>query len=302
MRIFTDQDLEDPPLGEMRQAIAATITADARAEAVAPPRHVVDFGTGGLVFTIGGPSDLAGFRVYQTFAKPGNPADTQIVAVWSRQSAELLGVAIGNRLGALRTGCIGGVAVHTMASRHAVSLAVVGTGRQAEAQLLGVSGTRRFEDIRIWGRNRDAAADLAARAARWFTATPRAVPTAREAVGDADVVILATSATAAVIEADWVASHAHVTTLGPKSRDGHELPFALAEKATLIATDSPQQIARMGAAHMLAGTPEAARTRHLGDLIGTFDPDFDRGLTLFLSTGLAGTEAAALAAIAEKAP
>lgn len=300
MRIFTDDDFADPPIALMRKAIADYIVADAAGKATSPPRHVVDFGEGELIFTIGGAADLAGFRVYQTFAKPGNPADTQLVAAWSRQSAELVALAVGSRLGALRTGCIGGVAVDTLASRTARSLAVVGVGRQAEAQLIGIAGTRQFETVRIWGRRPEAARELASRVQRHFQ-TPIAVADSTEhAVRGADVVVLATSAAVPVVDPDWIAPAAHVTTLGPKSKAAHELPPALADRAATIATDSPQQVAQLGPDHLLAGTGAADRVRHLGDLIGTFEPDRDRGLTLFLSIGLAGTEVAALAAVAEQ--
>ena len=52
----------------------------------------------------------------------------------------------------------------------------------------------------------------------------------------------------------------------------------------------------MGDTHMLWEQPAYNRISHLGDMIDSFDPDADRGLTLFLSAGLAGTEVACLAA------
>jgi len=302
VRIFADRDLNDPPLAAMRAAIARYVAADARGETVSPPRHVVEIGDGSLVFTIGGGHGIAGFRVYQTFAKPGNPADTQIVAAWDQASAELKAIALGNRLGALRTGCVGGVAVDTMAPRGAKTLAVIGAGRQAEAQLIGIAGTRAFRAVRIWARHGEAAGGLVARVApRYPDAAVEAAPSAQDALRDAEVVILATAATTPPVEAEWVSAFAHVTTLGPSARDGHELPLALARQAVVIATDSPQQIVEMGDRHMLAGTQDGGRIEHLGALIGAFDPDASRGLTLFLSIGLAGTEVAALAAIEENA-
>lgn len=299
MRIVTDAEFADPPIALMRDAIADYLVADAGGKATSPPRHTVGFGAGNLVFTIGGAGNLAGFRVSQTFAKPGYPADTQLVAVWARDSAELVALAIGSRLGALRTGCIGGVAVDAMASRDATSLAIIGAGRQAEAQLAGIAGTRPFAAIRMWSRHPQAVRDLVDRVQRFFKAPVTIAGNAEEAVRGADVVVLATSSTEPVVEPDWIAPTAHVTTLGPKSKSAHELPPALAERAATIATDSPQQIAAMGTDHLLSGTRAGARVRHLGDLIGKFDPDRDRGLTLFLSIGLAGTEVAALGAIAE---
>ena len=111
MRILNDADIDRLPLAPLIAAVRAHIVADAKGQAVAPPRHIVGFGNGNLIFTIGGDRRLAGFRAYQTFAKPGHPADDQVIAAWDRDTGEMLGLALGNRLGALRTGCVGAVAV-----------------------------------------------------------------------------------------------------------------------------------------------------------------------------------------------
>lgn len=79
---------------------------------ISPPRHHVSFpDRGDLVFTVGGvlgDKPLAGFRVYETF---DGAEHSQIVAVWSADNAKLKGIVLGERLGNLRTGAIGGVAI-----------------------------------------------------------------------------------------------------------------------------------------------------------------------------------------------
>lgn len=296
MRILTDADIERVPLAPLIAAVRAQIVSDAAGETVAPPRHIVRFGAGELVFTIGGDSKIAGFRAYQTFARPGHPADDQVIAAWDQQSGEMLGLAVGNRLGAIRTGVIGAVAVDMMASKRASTLAVLGTGRQAETQLLAVSTVREFSQIRVFGRREAPLADFACRLSEKLGRPVSRTLDPRAAVEGADVVILATASETPVIEPDWLAPGAHISTLGPKSVGAHELPIELAARAAVIATDSLRQIAAMGGSHMLAGHESYGRIRRLGALAAGFDPDIDRGPTLFLSIGLAGTEAACLAA------
>ncbi|MDR3471461.1 MAG: ornithine cyclodeaminase family protein [Devosia sp.] len=302
MRILDEHEIDALPLRPLIEAVRHHIAADAAARAVAPPRHVVHFGDGDLVFTIGGDESVAGFRAYQTFAKPGHPADDQVIAVWERATGELLGLAVGNRLGALRTGCIGAVAIDTMASRSAKVLAVLGTGRQAETQLLGATAVRAFDEIRIFGRREEALRSFVDRLSPRIGRPLVALNDPRAAVSDADVVILATTSTVPIIDPAWLSPKAHVTTIGPKSKAEHEFPLELGLRARHIATDSPQQIASMGGDHLLAGTGAYDRIAHLGNLIGRFDPDADRGLTLFLSTGLAGTEVACLRAALMHSP
>jgi ornithine cyclodeaminase/alanine dehydrogenase-like protein (mu-crystallin family) len=296
MRILNDTDIDSLPLQPLIAAVRAHIIADAEGQTVAPPRHIVGFGNGDLIFTIGGDQHLAGFRAYQTFAKPGHSGDDQIIVAWDRQTGDMLGLAVGNRLGALRTGCIGAVAVDIMAPKRAKTLAVLGTGRQAETQLRAVSTVREFDEIRVFGRREATLTPFVERLSARLDRKLVATTDARAAVRDAEVVIFATTSTTPVVEAEWIAPGAHVTTIGPKSVGGHELPTALAQRASRIATDSPQQIKVMGADHMLFGSDPYARIEHLGNLATAFDADRDRGLTLFLSIGLAGTEVACLGA------
>ena len=295
MRILNDDEIDSLPLAPMISAVRAHIVADATGETVAPPRHVVEFDAGALLFTIGGDRRLAGFRVYQTFAKPGHPSDDQIVAAWDQRSGEMIGLALGNRLGALRTGVIGAVAAGALAPVNARTLCVVGTGRQAETQVLAVSLARPFDEIRIAGRRPEVAAALAAKLAGRVVAPLVPFDDSRAALEGADVVVLATTSERPPIDPAWIAPHAYVATLGPKSKQSHELPLELARRARIIATDSPQQIARMGDTHMLHGTPDYDRIQHLG-LFAARKTAASEGPALFLSIGLAGTEVACLAA------
>lgn len=94
-----------------------------------------------------------------------------------------------------------------------------------------------------------------------------------------------------MFDAKWLAHGTHVNTVGPKFKDAHELPVEVAEEATLIATDSPQQIAAQGGGHFLAGHEAHDRVIDLAEILwGTRPPPSEDGTTLFLSAGLAGTE------------
>ena len=93
MRVLTDADVDRVPMARLVAAVREQIIADAQGEAVAPPRHVVPFREGSLVFTIGGDRRLAGFRAYQTFGRPGHATDTQVVAAWDQVKTEMIGSA-----------------------------------------------------------------------------------------------------------------------------------------------------------------------------------------------------------------
>lgn len=293
-QVLTDAQIEQVPMGSIMPAVREHLIADAQGKAVSPARHHVSFENGQIVFTIGGSQSLAGFRAYETFSSPDRSGEDQIVAVWDRENCRLKGIAIGSRLGELRTGALGGIAIDVLASRTAGICGVIGAGKQAETQVLAATTVRQFEAVRVFSRDPVSRAAFADKMSAAAAANVMPVATARDCVEGADVVILATNSKAPVIAADWILPTAHVTTLGPKARQGHELPMELAARAAVIASDSPQQIAAHGAQHMLHGTRDWDRIVHLGDLAPAFDPDAARGMTLYLSAGLAGSEVAAL--------
>ena len=87
-------------------------------------------------------------------------------------------------------------------------LAVLGTGVQARTHVDALRRVCAFEEVRVWGRS----AERAERLAR--DAGARAVPTAEEAVRDADVVVTATSAQQPILRGAWLRSGAHVNAVG----------------------------------------------------------------------------------------
>ena len=301
--ILADQDVVR--LGDMGLAIAAIETAfKARAAGkfVAPPRQTVAFpGFGNLIFTNGGSTGdpaIAGFRVRNTF-DPSDVVDDQITAVWNLTSARLEGLLLGPYVGAIRTGAIGGVAIKYMARPDSSVAAVVGTGPQAATQIEAAARVLKLRQIRVFSRTAEKRSAFAEATALRTGVATAAAASAEEAVADADIVILATTSKNPVIQAGWLKAGAHINTLGPRSKSGSEAGPEVAERASLIATDSPEQIAALSDPYFLAGTAAMERLTDLADIVAGRAPgrrDAD-AISLFCSVGLAGTEVMVAAAI-----
>ena len=288
-RLLTDDDVAS----RLTPAIALTAARRALAEAYAgrlhaPPRVAADLGDAQLVFTAGGFFGKRGVRVYLT----GVADAEQAVLVWE-EDGRLEACIVGIELGARRTGALGAVALHTLARPEASTVAIIGSGRQAWAQLWALTAVR-SPRVRIFSPTGEHRAAFAERARRELGLEAAAVASAREAVEGADIVILATRSTEPVIETAWVQDGAHVTTVGPKTVSGHEAPVDLAERAALVATDSPAQAAAYGEP-LFTDEP----LLHLGGIVseavrGRTSPD---DVTLYISTGLAGSEVVTAAAL-----
>lgn len=298
-------------LADMRELIDVVETcfmAKAERRLVAPARHVVDFGGPQLVFTIGGVTEangggVAGFRVYET--TPGiGAAHSQLTAVWDTATHQLVGLIFGERLGALRTGAIGGVALRYMAPTAAKTLGVIGTGRQAETQVTAaVAVLPSLANVRVFGRNAANRAAFATRLAARFGIDVQAAESARQAVEGAEIVICATSSEQPVIDTAWLAPGVHLSTLGAKSSDKHEVARDIGNLATWTTTDSPDQARSYRPGFFLDGTPAGAAMRDLADVVHDGAPirQSSNDVTLFCSVGLAGTEVAVASALLRRA-
>lgn len=284
VKVLTDADVWGGL--EMARAIEGVRTALAARRAgtlVAPPRHYVNTGPGSLVFTVGGEAGFAGFRVYDTYR--GSKQD-QVVAVW--RDGALVGLVVGSALGAVRTGAIGGVAVDCLARRDAGDLAILGTGLQARTQLLAAAAVRDLRRVRVFSRTAASREGFAAEMTERTGLKIDPVDSVDAALHGADILISATTASAPVFRAAQVPAGCHVTVAGPKFQGRHEWPADLADRAARIVTDAPDQLTAYPVPFLLAGTPHMERLEDLAH-IGA-----ERGgaedITLFVSTGLAGTE------------
>jgi len=294
MIVLGDEQLAAMPAMALAiEAVEEALAAKAAGLLIAPPRHAVPFaGAGSLVFTVGGSMGeraLAGFRAYETFA--GSRQD-QVVAVWSIATGRLEGVVVGEQLGVIRTGAIGGIAIRRMSSGSAANVAVIGSGLQARTQLEAASIVRPLRQVRVFSRSSERCHAFAAGMEARLKLRVLPESSAREAVADADIVICATDSRAPVIEAAWLKPGAHVNSVGPKTVDGHELDLDIALKAAMVATDSIEQTTAYDSPFFLSKAAVAVPLADLSALAGNSSvrPVGEDETTLFCSAGLAGTE------------
>lgn len=300
-KILHDGDLLDGSFMNVAiEAVENIFLARVHGQAISPPRHHVSFpGRGDLIFTVGGTlgeKPLAGFRVYETFE---GTEHAQIVAVWSADDGRLKGLILGERLGAIRTGAIGGIAIRYLSSPDASVVGVLGSGLQARSQLAAANAVRKITSARVYSRDETRRNIFAREMEADLGIEIRPADRADEAVSDADIVICATSSNQPVVHASDLKRGAHVNTVGPKMLDGYELGLDIANMASTIATDSPEQTRAYTSPFFLNGSGNEDRMVELSDIVAGRVPGRTSAdqMTLFCSAGLAGTEVAVAAAI-----
>ncbi len=150
----------------------------------------------------------------------------------------------------LRTGAAGGVAARHRAAENVTKVAVIGTGAQALYQLDALALVRRFSEVRVWGRDPDhtraCVGLLRGRDSLPEGAVCAVVPSARDAVTGAQVVITCTAARNALVMAEWLSAGAHVTAIGSDGPGKQELDPTILSDADLLVVDSLPQCAQRG--------------------------------------------------------
>jgi len=290
-------------------AMAAVLAEHARGETYMPLRSVmVPPGAAGFMGLMPGwrrqqQGAAAAFAVKAVCIMPGNPArgldaHQGLVTLFDGESGVPTAILDAAAITQIRTAAVTAVATSTLARRDARTLAILGAGTQARAHLRALTGTRGFEQVRIYAPT-EAHARAVAGQAGGASGTVRVAPSAEEAVRDADVVVTATSSREPVLRRDWLAPGAHVNAVGASSPQARELDTATVAASALFC-DSRESLRneagefRLAIREGLIAGDEHVRAE-LGEVLaGTAAGRRDAGeLTLFRSLGLAIEDLAA---------
>jgi alanine dehydrogenase len=158
----------------------------------------------------------------------GLPSHLATIGLYDPGTGACTAFLDGTAVTALRTSAAAVLSADVLARPDARVAAVVGAGVQGEQHVRLLPLVRDFAEIRVASLVPADAEALAARHPR-----ARAVRSVRDAVAGADVVALATHAAEPVLEADWVAAGAHVSSVGYRPPRG-ELPPGLLERGRVF--------------------------------------------------------------------
>jgi ornithine cyclodeaminase/alanine dehydrogenase-like protein (mu-crystallin family) len=222
--------------------------------------------------------------------------------LYDATSGELLAMMEANRLGQRRTGAASGVATKYLARPDAVTVALIGTGWQAESQIEAVCAVRPPLEVRVFGRDADRRRAFCERMSAALGRELRPVDTPREAVEGADIVITATSSATPVFEGAWLAPGVHINAMGSNSLLKAEIDVATVRRADLIVVDARDHVPLEGGdllEPLERGVIVPEALRELAEVVAGHHPGrtFADEITLFKSHGLALEDVAVAARV-----
>jgi alanine dehydrogenase len=183
---------------------------------------------------------LAGLKCVNVH--PGNPArglPTVMALTTILDIGTGLPLAILNATGLtdLRTGAAGAIATKYLAGKRSVTVGLVGTGRQAAAQLEAISREVEVTGVRVWSRKDESAEKFAEKFTRYDCRTG-SLPF----VCDSDVIVTTTPSRSPVVMDEWVHEGTHINAIGADAPGKEELDPAILERAMVIVDDPVQAI------------------------------------------------------------
>lgn len=198
--------------------LAATMRSVSRNETTMPPRGILALGASGNLL-LDMPGAIArpavfGSKLLSYF--PGNSAQPRIqgvIVLFDAATGAPTAVVDAVSVTALRTAAASGLATRLLAREDASTLAILGTGVQAEYHLRAMHAVRPLTRVIVWGRSREKAEAFVRRlggAGDDFVATPDA----RLAVEQADIVCTVTASPTPVLEGRWLKPGAHLNLVG----------------------------------------------------------------------------------------
>jgi alanine dehydrogenase len=238
--------------------------------------------------------------VFPRNAARGLHSHQAVIAVFDGGTGTPLALMDGTYITAVRTAAASALSVRLLAREDATTLAIIGTGVQARAHANAVTRVHAFDEIRVAGRDPSKADALADDLASTVAASVATRATFEDAIRDADVICATTHSADPVVHREWVASGAHVVSVGV-NRDGPEVDAETVRDALVVVESRAAALAPFpaGAADLLLpirdGVIDAGHIHaELGELVNGTRPGRTRPdqITFYKSVGIAAEDAA----------
>lgn len=231
---------------------------------------------------------------------PGGATPLEIL--WDSRTGGLLAIIEAFGMGQFRTAGMAGLATDQLARPDADTFAIIGTGKQALAQVAAVKSVRGIRAVRIYGRSAEKRAAFAENVRSLLDLTVECFADVGAAVAGASIVTVVTRATEPLLTADMVSRGTHINAMGAITPERREVASNLIDRCAVVAVDSVDQ-ARLLSSELkpLFDDPKATTPLcSLSDLVASgYTRPADADLTMFKSLGVGVADLALAEAVYE---
>jgi len=241
MRYFTDTDM-GLDIGLVNLAVESAFSDHGKGLVQMPPKVYVTLPEGDFrTMPAYLPSlSIAGVKVVNVH--PGNPAKglptvMALTIILDIATGKPVAVINATRLTDMRTGAAGAVAAKYLSPKKEIVLGVVGTGKQAEAQVTAISRELKIRELKVWSRNPDHVRKFADR----FMEYP-CTSGSLEKICDCDVLVTTTPSRSPIVKSEWIHDGTHINAIGADAPGKEELDPAILKRAQVFVDDTAQAL------------------------------------------------------------
>ncbi len=294
------------PMVDAIDALERNLIEIADGAAFNVPKALGSLGDGGAMHALASASPRLGVCGFKTWVHTPNGAKA-VFALFDSNNGSLLAMMEANTLGQIRTAAMTALGTRWIAPAEADDLAIVGTGRQAIAQVYAINAVRPLRRVRVWSRD---AARRQAFADKVRVDLPQAdvtVAGSLEAATDgASLVTVVTRATEPFFRAGLLAPHAHLNAVGAILPANAEVFPDVFDRAWAVVVDDLDN-ARRGSREMRerygVDAPQWPKVQTLPDVIkrGGLANGNSGDVTVFKAMGMGLSDLAVAALTYERA-
>jgi ornithine cyclodeaminase len=295
MLVLTRAEVEELlDLDDLVEALARA-HAELSAGSVSMPPRIASFAPDGLLAAMPAYVPSAGLGAKLVTLFPGNvdrPTHQATIMLFDPETGTPAALLDGTYVTEARTAGAAALAARLLARADAKTLAILGTGAQARSHAAAFARLRDWDEIRIAGRDRAKAEQVAAEIGATASAS------FEDAVRGADVVAATTHSREPVVLREWLSPGTHVSSVGFPG-EGSELDPAIVRDATLVVETRAALAPPPAGAPELQGLDGSAVHAELGELVAGTRPGraTPEEITLYKSVGVAVQDLAAAALV-----
>jgi ornithine cyclodeaminase/alanine dehydrogenase-like protein (mu-crystallin family) len=281
--------------------------ADAFAENIIAPQRshlevsVADGNPGNLLlmpaWQVGGGMGVKIATIFPDNAKQNQPAVFASYILMNAETGEPLAILDGSELTLRRTAATSALTSRYLSRENSSRLLMVGTGKLAPHMIAAHTTVRPIREVLIWGRNADAARQVAERAAS-AAFSISVVENLQEAVAAADIISCATLAIEPLIKGAWLCDGQHLDLVGAFRPDMREADTDAVVRASVFVDTRAGALAEAGEIVQALKTDSITAEDIVGELSELVTGKVtgrrnDNEVTLFKSVGAALEDLAA---------
>jgi ornithine cyclodeaminase len=226
-------------------------------------RQIIDLESGRAFGVMPGAiAEAIGAKLISVFpGAAGIPSHQGVVALFDPDTGAPSAIIDASEVTGIRTAAASAAATDALARPDSRTLAIIGTGEQAQRHAEAIRRVRTVERILVWGRSPDKAEALAEQVGG------EAMASAEAAAREADILCTVSASPEPVLKSEWVRDGAHVNAVGSSRLGPSEIDVPLVARARFFA-DHREGVLRQGEEFARALAAGAIGEDHLLGEIG----------------------------------